>query len=533
MPGQDIVELLFVVVVATGSAALVLALLELLLGRRRQSARALMREAEESIVFLFDDTDLVDATSAARALLPQKTGGQTDWDVFLSVFELQFPDIGAKVSSLAGAGQVVLSGSAAGGPTLDAEFWDGFARLRLREGEADEKAPVVDRIALTAMEDELETLRDLATDSPQLIWRQDSAGTVTWANQAYLDLSDSCDAPRPDSSPAWPPKTLFKGLPIPVEDGGRQVMRATLHRHDQREPLVADVTSLRHGTHSVHFGIDVTAIARAEITQRSYVQTMAQTFAQLSVGLAIFDREQRLMTFNPALVELTGLSASFLSSRPSIHMVLDRLREARMLPEAKDYATWREAVSALEAAAQQGSYCETWDLPNGQTYRVTGRPHPDGALAFLFEDITAEISLTRRFRAEIEVERSALDFLTEAVAVFSPMGTLVLRNAAYGRLWCLDGDDNLDETDLQNQMWLWQDRCAPSPLWSGLRDALGAMRPLDGQDGTLCLTDGRQVEYRIAGLAGGDTVAAFRPLRDGTAALASPKGQDRALRVGT
>ncbi|MBI1417239.1 MAG: PAS domain-containing protein [Limimaricola sp.] len=533
MPEQNIFELLFVTAVATIGTSFVLALLALWQGRGRQTARMLMREAEDSIVFLFDDTDLVDATPAARALLPRKTGRQTDWDVFLSVFSHHFPDIAAKLSSLAGAGQMVLTAPILGGPSLDAEFWDGFARLRLREGEATDMAPVIDRITLAAMEDELETLRGLSTDSPQLIWKQDPAGIVTWANQAYLDLADSCDVRSSDSSPAWPPKTLFKGLPIPVEDRGRQVMRASLHLPDEREPLVYDITSLRRGMHSVHFGIDVTAIARAEITQRGYVQTMAQTFAQLSVGLAIFDRGQRLMTFNPALVELTGLPASFLSSRPSIQMVLDRLREARMLPEPKDYATWREAVSALEAEAQQGSYCETWNLPNGQTFSVTGRPHPDGALAFLFEDITAEVSLTRRFRAEIEIERSALDFMTEAVAVFSPLGTLILRNAAYGQLWYLDEDESLDETDLQGQARLWQDRCAPSPLWSGLQDVLGAMRPQEGHDGTLCLTDGRQVEYRFAGLTGGGTVVAFRPLRSDTATLAPPKDHDRTLRVGT
>ena len=41
-------------------------------------------------------------------------------------------------------------------------------------------------------------------------------------------------------------------------------------------------------------------------------------------------------------------------------------------------------------------------LPNGLTYRVRGRPHPNGALAFLFENISAEISLTRKFRTKLD-----------------------------------------------------------------------------------------------------------------------------------
>ena len=62
-----------------------------------------------------------------------------------------------------------------------------------------------------------------------------------------------------------------------------------------------------------------------------------------------------------------------------------------MMPEPKDYRSWRQQMSDLEAAAQNGTYEETWALPTGQTYRVTGRPHPDGAVALLFEDISAEV----------------------------------------------------------------------------------------------------------------------------------------------
>ena len=64
---------------------------------------------------------------------------------------------------------------------------------------------------------------------------------------------------------------------------------------------------------------------------------------------------------------------------------LDRLRENRVMPEPRDYRTWRNSIAELEAAAQDGTYSETWSLPDGHTYHVTGRPHPDGAVALLFD----------------------------------------------------------------------------------------------------------------------------------------------------
>ncbi|MEK9704965.1 MAG: diguanylate cyclase, partial [Paracoccaceae bacterium] len=59
----------------------------------------------------------------------------------------------------------------------------------------------------------------------------------------------------------------------------------------------------------------------------------------------------------------------------------------------------------MVAVATEGTYTEIWNLPSGATFRISGRPHPDGALAFLFEDITAEVSMSRRFTAEFELHR--------------------------------------------------------------------------------------------------------------------------------
>ena len=123
--------------------------------------------------------------------------------------------------------------------------------------------------------------------------------------------------------------------------------------------------------------------------------------------------------FNPVLLDLTGMPAEALAIRPSIRTFLDGLRERGKLPEHRDYRSWREQVADLEAKAESGTYAETWTLTSGQTLRVTGRPHPDGAIAFLFEDISAEVTLTRRYRAEIETGRAVLDALPEAIAVFS------------------------------------------------------------------------------------------------------------------
>ena len=108
------------------------------------------------------------------------------------------------------------------------------------------------------------------------------------------------------------------------------------------------------------------------------------------------------------------------------------------MPEQKDFASWRRKLAELEEGAREGTYEENWQLPSGKIFRVTGRPHPQGALAFLFEDISTAIMLERKYRSELELTQATLDRMSEAVAVFDASGMLVFVNSAFETLWGLD-----------------------------------------------------------------------------------------------
>ncbi|NCW08109.1 MAG: diguanylate cyclase, partial [Rhodobacterales bacterium] len=89
--------------------------------------------------------------------------------------------------------------------------------------------------------------------------------------------------------------------------------------------------------------MDITEIVRAQQAQKNFVQTLTKTFATLSIGLAIFDRNRQLMLFNPALIDLTALTADFLSARPNLLTAFDKLWDNQIMPETK--------ICALEGKA--------------------------------------------------------------------------------------------------------------------------------------------------------------------------------------
>ena len=129
-------------------------------------------------------------------------------------------------------------------------------------------------------------------------------------------------------------------------------------------------------------------------------------------------------------------------------------------------------MAALESAAAQESYQETWSIPNGQTFRVSGKPHPNGAIAFLLEDISDEVSLTRKFRSQIDVGNAVIDNLEAAVCVFSSSGTMVMANAAYQSLWGTELEGAISVRDFAEESANWQEATTPSPVWVKLHEAI-------------------------------------------------------------
>jgi PAS domain-containing protein len=258
------------------------------------------------------------------------------------------------------------------------------------------------------------------------------------------------------------------------------------------------------------YAVPIDALVQTEASLRDFTQTLTKTFAHLPIGLAVFDKRRHLALFNPALTDLTGLPVDFLASQPLLFHVLDRMRDRQMIPEPKDYVEWRQRIIDLEKAAASGLYMETWNLPGGQTYRVIARPHPDGALAILFEDISTETTRARRFRADLELGQSVIDAMEEAVAVFSPSGLLVMSNASYAQLWGHDPSASVSaDSGIGAMAEYWRSRSAPSPIWSEVEDFVARIEDRQAWQGEARLTDGRLVGCRFVPLAGGATMIGF------------------------
>lgn len=350
--------------------------------------------------------------------------------------------------------------------SLALRFWRGPVLLRLAKGR---------------------WAAQVARDLPFPIWKggaSDAGGDAPiWANDAFLHL--------------------------------RAEERARLLRNDARVLLDLDGASgwfQRHDMGKVGFALPCDDLVRAEDGLREMVQTMTQTFAQLPLGLAVFDRSLHLASFNPALAELTMLSPAFLSRRPSLSAMLDAMRDRSMVPEPRNWKDWRAKLISPEHASATGVFDDVWALPGGQTYRVTGRHHKGGSLALMIEDISTEIIRGRRYRASLALCQSVIDRMEEGVAVFAASGQLVMTNQAYSALWGHDPGPDMSNADIAQAAGQWRARSAPTPLWADLEAIVGHPEERRSQQGEVRLTDGRLVRCRCEPLTEGAMLVAFRPV---------------------
>ena len=118
-------------------------------------------------------------------------------------------------------------------------------------------------------------------------------------------------------------------------------------------------------------------------------------------------------------------------------IIVDHMRDTRLLPEAADFRAYRSEENALFETLD-GADERTMYLPDGRTLRATVAPASGGGLSYIYEDITDRLDLQRSYKTLDLVQRHTIDNLQESVAVFGSDGRLKLHNAPFLCLWDID-----------------------------------------------------------------------------------------------
>jgi PAS domain-containing protein len=478
--------------VIIGTSITTATLAAVLLGRKNAVASGPLQLAPEPLALLFDNGVLHHGTAAGLkhfGLLP----GMHLWDDLRDRLLPQFPDL-PETAGRGASGSMTLIGTTADPHSLLEMKWrDGLCWIDVTD------QPDSSQTTLTTAAD-LIAYKRCCDMMPHPAWEERADGSLGWRNRACDDLLTKY--PQEPGKPPFDPSSGDAGNRAFIEGANGQREWFDIERHQ------AGSTIFNHAT-------CITSLVASESAENTFVQTLAKTFAHLSIGLAIFDRRGQLGIFNPALVDLTGLQPRFLASQPTMQSFFDQLRENRSMPEPKNYRTWRQEIAQVIAAASGGQYRETWTLEDGRTYAVQGRPHPDGATAFMIKDISPEITLTRNFRIEVEVYEAMINSIDDALVVFSSAGIVTFSNAAYRKLWGHNPETSFADVTIHDAIALWKSKAKTKQDWATLTRFTTTLGPREPQELTLQLPKGVALTCRMSAITSDTSLIRFAASKKG------------------
>jgi PAS domain-containing protein len=354
-----------------------------------------------------------------------------------------------------------------------------------------------------ALDSELQDLRDASNIAPFPIWRVLANGEISWANAAYMEMLPL--VPKTDDAPDWPLRPVFD-----LAHAKGDSKSAPLRRLGPVDTGWFDVLKCTAGDDQLCYAMPANSAVTAEGALLDFKRTLTNTFAELATGLAVFDRQRKLQLFNPALSKLIEVPVEQLLKRPALFALLDLMRDRNMLPEPKDYKSWRHQMVDLEATALRGDYKETWHLPNGKAFRVVGRPYPNGALALMVDDITDQITRDRLFRDELNMALAIVNLSEDAVIAFSAAGQAVFANTAYRALWQHDPITLSQKGGVLAVLDMWRQQTDPSLVWTEFETVLSENTASIEGSRLIRMVDGRQLQCRMMSLQPGSLGLSFR-----------------------
>ncbi|MBY0521121.1 MAG: PAS-domain containing protein [Sphingomonas sp.] len=286
-----------------------------------------------------------------------------------------------------------------------------------------------------------DALTGLIEAAPMPMWYRTPDLRLGMVNTAYVTAVEGKDADD----------VLARGLEL-VEGSGMGGPLATAVRardlgrpHDQAMPAtiqgarrmlrVFDVPLPSGGV--AGFAIDIDDLEQARATTKRFGEAQREMLDRLSAGVAQFGADRALTFCNQPFQRLFAMRPEWLADRPEFDRVLERMREAGRLPEARDFPGWKaERRDWFVATDRQIE--EQWHLPGGDHLRVVAQPLPDGGLLLIFEDRTEQVQLATARDTLLRVRTAMFDTLFEALGVFAADGRLQLWNNRFRQTLGLD-----------------------------------------------------------------------------------------------
>lgn len=374
------------------------------------------------------------------------------------------------------------------------------------------------------VQEERNRLQDALDNLPLPLWLRDLHANLTWCNKAYAQLADSSVASVIADQTELSIKAAKKNnvsSPVgkalaqqAVDNKGAQYSQGHIVRDGKRHYFEITEIPLPAGNHCLGMGIDRTKESELETDHKRYMAANNELLEQLGTAIGIFDAGQQLEFYNTAFSQLWHLDDSYLNRRPKLGDLMEKLREARRLPEQADFRKFKQSWLGMFTGLI-GTHDEMLYLPDGSALRMLVVPHPMGGLMMTFEDVTSRLELESSYNTLVAVQKETLDNLSEGVSVFGGDGRLKLWNPSFARLWDLNPEELEGEPHINRLLDKMQALFTKEVWDGGAREAI-VTQALDRNihEGQMTLKDKSMVAYSTVPLPDGGVLITHVDITD-------------------
>jgi signal transduction histidine kinase len=271
---------------------------------------------------------------------------------------------------------------------------------------------------------------------PFPIWQRRRDGALGFVNKAYLDIVNVTRAEALAGQIEIGDRRDFahrRAMAARAQKTGVTLTESQYVVVDGTRQLI-EITEIPLPGGGLGLALDRTNLEEVQAALSQHLAAHDEVLEVLRAGIAVFGSDRRLRFFNTAFTDLWRLSPEELDGEPNLGQVLDLLQDRRQLPEEVDFGAFKERQNRLFSsllAPDEG----LMHLPDDRTLRFIVSPHPLGGLLFVYEDVTDRMALERSYNTLIDVQRTSIDNLRQAVATFGGDGRLRLYNPPFQQLW--------------------------------------------------------------------------------------------------
>ena len=345
--------------------------------------------------------------------------------------------------------------------------------------------------------------------APFPLWRLNSAGRITWVNEAYVDAVGASDVRDVTTNQIHLDLKASEDANAVLFNQSRLASTRQIVLNGERRATKISIFPVNGGVAGIATDAHEAEELRTNLNQQ--VAAHDKLLNSMDEAVVIFSSDQTARFENEAFRHMFGLDENWSRDRPSHGEWLDHMRERGQVPAQPDHGAWKSDELGLYTEWPDEMPPALWHLQDGRTLRLIRMRDPQGGIALMFSDMTDRIDLEGRLGTLINVQRATLDKLSEGIAVFGTDGRLKIHNNAFADLWGLAEEDLKDTPRFSALIELCMPLFHERPFWVDLKARATDSNPEVRRQvqGEIKRSDGKMLTWLSKPLPDGATLVAW------------------------